>query len=62
MILPDYSFDACQLVSPQSTWHYKDHRIQPELGDVIVALDMYMGRFAPISRIEEKAEWPLSQD
>jgi hypothetical protein len=42
--------EACDALQP--------HRIQPELGLIVAALDMYMGRFGSIPGVEEQPVRP----
>lgn len=47
--------DAAKLGRPKTTAARKSHRVQPNLCDMLIALDVNMGRLAAVARVEEEA-------
>jgi len=54
LVLLDGSLNVEQFIRSKTTTPVHAHRFNPELGNLAIALDMNMRRFAAIIRIEKE--------
>lgn len=54
--------DATKLGRPKTTAARKSHRVQPNLCDMLIALDVNMGRLGTVARVEEETIRTNSED
>jgi hypothetical protein len=46
---------SSQFVGPEAARSCKAHWFEPELGDIVTALDVYMRRFRPFETVKEES-------
>jgi len=54
--------DLVQLISVKTTTVLQPTGIKPELGHLIISIDMNMNGLIPISGIKEESIWPYPQN
>ena len=60
-IVRKYPFKHIQLFLAEALIAFKFHRVQPEFGLLVVALDMQMSKLATVARVEEKSKRSIAK-
>jgi len=61
MLIND-ALNAIQFVPAKTTAILQSYWLQPEFRDIPVSLDVHMGRFRAVTRVEEESIWANAQN